>query len=279
MEEGKKAAAQEPAEGAEAPKKNDCFADFDGSKTEIRIEDMFRSGVHFGHHKSRKNPKMDEYVFGVKNNISIIDLQKTAAKLKEALAFMEKTVAEGKDILFVGTKKQSKSLIESAARRAGMPFVVDRWLGGTFTNFENISKRTRYLKGGQEKLEKGEFGKYTKFEQMKISEELDRLEEKMGGIKHMDKLPGAVLVTGMVEDKLAIREARAKGVPVVALADTNANPSDADYIIPANDDAVSSLKLMLGYAIKAILDGKGKMIKPAPAEAKKPEAKAAEDKK
>lgn len=238
----------------------DCFSDFDFSKLEISMEEMFKNGVHFGHHKSRKNPKMDEFIFGVKNGINILDLQKTAQKLKEALAFMEKVIAGGQKILFVGTKKQAKKIVEAAAKRCEMPFVTERWLGGTFTNYSAISGRTRYLRDGQDKLAKGEYGKYTKFEQMKFAEELERLETKMGGIKYMDRLPGAIFVTGVVEDNLAIKEARIKNIPVIALADTNIDPRDIDYIIPANEDAVSSLKILMAYVVKAVLAAKQKVV-------------------
>ncbi len=238
----------------------DCFSGVDFDKVEINMEEMFRSGVHFGHHKSRKNPRMNEYIFGVKNGINIIDLQKTAEKLKEALRFIEQVVISGQKILFVGTKKQAKKIVEAAAKRCEMPFVTERWLGGTFTNFSAISGRTRYLREGQEKMKTGEYGKYTKFEQMKFAEELERLETKMGGIKNMDKLPGAILVTGMIEDNLAVKEARIKNVPVISLADSNIDPRDIDYIIPANEDAVSSLKIIMTYIIKTILAAKKKAV-------------------
>ncbi len=236
----------------------DCFSGVDFDKVEINMEEMFRSGVHFGHHKSRKNPRMDEYIFGVKNGINIIDLQKTAEKLREALHFIEQVVAGGQKILFVGTKKQAKKIVEAAAKRCEMPFVAERWLGGTFTNFSAISGRTRYLREGQENMKTGGYDKYTKFEQMKFAEELERLETKMGGIKYMDKLPGAILVTGMIEDNLAVKEAKIKNVPVIALADSNIDPRDIDYIIPANEDAVSSLKIIMTYVIKTILAAKKK---------------------
>jgi len=237
----------------------DSFSDFDFAKLEINLEEMFKNGVHFGHHKSRKNPKMDEFIFGVKNGINILDLQKTAQMLKEALAFMEKVIMSGQKILFVGTKKQAKKIVEAAAKRCEMPYVTERWLGGTFTNYAAISGRTRYLRDGQGKLERGEYGKYTKFEQMKFAEELERLENKMGGIKNMDRLPGAIFVTGVVEDNLAIKEAKIKNIPVIALADTNIDPRDIDYIIPANEDAVSSLKILMAYVIKTVLAAKQKM--------------------
>jgi small subunit ribosomal protein S2 len=219
---------------------------------------MLKAGVHFGHQKSRKNPKMNEYIFGVRNGVNILDLQKTVIKLKEAMTFIEKIAAEGQDILFVGTKKQVKKLIESAARRSDSPYVIDRWLGGTFTNFQNISTRTRFLRDGEEKTKSGEYEKYTKFEQMKIAEELGRLERRMGGIKNMAKLPGAIFVTGVIEDELAIKEAIKKNIPIIALVDTNVNPENIDYPIPANEDAVSALRLMIAYAVKAVVEGKEK---------------------
>ncbi|OGI29728.1 MAG: 30S ribosomal protein S2 [Candidatus Moranbacteria bacterium RIFOXYA12_FULL_44_15] len=220
---------------------------------------MFKSGVHFGHSKSRKNPRMDEYIYAVRKNISIIDLQKTVEKLKEAMAFLSEKAAAGEEILFVGTKKQAKDLVEAAAKACKEPYVKERWLGGTFTNFKVLSERARFLREGQEKMEKGEFAKYTKFEKMKIAQELERLEKKMGGIKEMRKLPGAVFVAGTIEDALAIKEAEIKGVPVVALVDSNADLRGVDYPIPSNDDAVSSLKIMLSYIVKAVLEGKSKM--------------------
>lgn len=237
----------------------DYFADFDFENLEIDMKAMLKSGVHFGHQKARKNPKMNEYIFGVKNGINIIDLEKTAEKLKEAMDFIEKTVSEGRDILFVGTKKQVRNLLESAARKCEMPFVVERWLGGTFTNFKIISNRTRFLREGQEKMKNGEYDKYTKFEQMKIAEELDKLESKMGGVKKMIKLPGAIFSTGVIEDDLAIKEARKKNIPIIALVDTNADPSMIDFPIPSNDDAISSLRLMLSLVSKAVLSGKKKI--------------------
>jgi small subunit ribosomal protein S2 len=232
------------------------FAGFDFEKLEVDINDMFKSGVYFGHQKSRKNPKMEEYIFATKNGINIIDLQKTALKIKEAQDFVRKTVSEGKEIIFVGTKKQAKKIIRSAAEICAMPYVTERWLGGTFTNFGAISKRTRFLNENTEKFAQGEFGKYTKFEQMKMKEELKKLEEKMGGIKNMTKLPGAIFVTGVIEDSLAVKEAIIKKIPIVGLVDTNVDPEKIDFPIPANEDAVSSLKIMTAYIVKAVLDGK-----------------------
>lgn len=252
-----------PEAGQEKMKQSpaaDYFSNYDFSKLEINAEEMFKNGVHFGHNKARKNPKMDEYIFTTKNGINIIDLEKTKRKLEEALKFIDKIISEGQDILLVGTKKQASKIVEAAARKCAMPFVSERWLGGTFTNFSAISGRTKYLREEQEKMKKGEHAKYTKFEQTKKAEELEKMERKMGGIKEMMRLPGAIFVTSLIDDDLAVKEAKNKNVPVIALADTNTNPADANYFIPANDDAVSSLKLMLAYVIKTVLDAKDKKI-------------------
>lgn len=230
--------------------------EWDLSDAKVSIEDMFKNGVHFGHSKSRRNPRMDKFIFGTKKNINIIDLQKTEEKLKKALAFIEETVSTEKDILFIGIKKQANPLVRILADKCGMPFVVERWIGGTFTNFGEIKKRTRFLKESQNQLERGEFEKYTKLEKLKKTEELEKLEGRMGGIKDMVNLPGAIFVTDIKMDKLAIEEAKKMNIPIIALADTNTNPYGIDFPIPANDDAVSSLKLMLGYVGNAILEAR-----------------------
>jgi len=250
--------ALETAAGKKVSESENVFASFDFENLEIDLKEMLKAGVHFGHQKSKKNPKMAEYIFGVRNGINIIDLEKTVQKLQEAQKFLDKIVSEGSEVLLIGTKKQVKKLVEAAAKKCEMPYVVERWLGGTFTNYRVISSRTRYLKDMQEKMKKGELTKYTKFERMKIAEELEKMETKMGGIKNMNKLPGAIIITGVVEDNLAIKEARKKGVPIIGLIDTNVDPSEIDFPIPANEDAVSSLKLMLAYLVKTILDGKKK---------------------
>ncbi|MDP1833538.1 MAG: 30S ribosomal protein S2 [Candidatus Moranbacteria bacterium] len=265
-EEQKTAVAQEVAveagakESASKTGSEDYFAGFDFANLAVDMNMMLKAGVHFGHQKSRRNPKMDEYIFGTRNGVNIIDLQKTVSKLGEAVKFIEKTVSEGQEILFVGTKKQVKKLVESGAKRCGAPYVIDRWLGGTFTNFSAISSRTRFLRDGEEKTKRGDYDKYTKFEQMKIAEELERLERRMGGIKNMLKLPAAIFVTGVIEDDLAIKEAIKRNIPIVAFVDTNVDPSMIDYPIPTNEDAVSALRLMMAHIVKAVLSGKEKAM-------------------
>lgn len=230
------------------------FAGLDLAKIEVSLAEMMKNGVHFGHQKSRRNPKMDEYIFTTKKGINILDLQKTQERVNQALEFIKALRAGGKQILFVGTKIQAKNLVQDIARATDMPFVVERWLGGTFTNFKVIRGRTRYLTESEDKLARGEFKKYTKFEQMKKIEELEKMEKRMGGIKHMTELPAAIFATSIKEDILAITEAKKMGIPVIAIADTNVNPSLVDYPIPANDDAISSIRLILSYAYKAIME-------------------------
>ncbi|MCX6766041.1 MAG: 30S ribosomal protein S2 [Candidatus Moranbacteria bacterium] len=232
----------------------DYFADFDFGKLELNLETMLKSGLHFGHQKSRKNPQMEPYIFTTKKGISIIDLEKSLEKLEEALAFLKKVKSDGKQILFVGTKEQARGFVRSAARRCQMPHVAERWLGGTFTNFKVIRSRAKYLKDSQAKLEKGEFKVYTKLEQLKKVEELEKLEKKIGGIKDMIELPGAIFVVDVKENELAVKEARKVGIPIVAVVDTNNSPSFVDYPIPANDDAISSIRLVLGYVCKALIE-------------------------
>lgn len=235
-------------------KEENYFSSLDLKKIECSLEEMMKSGVHFGHQKARRNPKMNEYIFTTRKGINIIDLEKTQEKIKEAMEFIQGIKKSGKNILFVGTKIQAKDLIKEVAISSGMPFVSERWLGGTFTNFKVIRGRARYLVDNQNMLEKGEFKKYTKFEQMKKIEELEKMEKRMGGIKNMMELPAAIFITSVKEDALAIAEAKKVGVPIIGIVDTNVDPSQIDYPIPANDDAISSLRLILSYAYKAIME-------------------------
>lgn len=254
MENVKNPAPAESADNsASVPSSEDYFADFDFGNLEVNMEQMLKSGVHFGHQKARKNPKMEEYIFSTKKGINILDLQKTLVRIEEAMEFAKKTAKEGKKILFVGTKKQAKSVVKSAAIRADMPFIVERWLGGTFTNFRVIRGRVKHLISLEEGFAKGEMKKYTKFEQMKKAEEMGKLEKKLGGIKNMADLPGAIFAMDVNLDRLAINEARRMKIPVIAITDTNSDPSLVDYPIPGNDDAVSSIRLIVAYIAKAII--------------------------
>ena len=223
---------------------------------ELNIAEMLKAGVHFGHKSSRWNPKMKDYVFGVKNNIHIIDLEKTIGLLQKALDFLRATVENGGKILFIGTKPQARQLVEEISNILDMPYVKNRWLGGTFTNFNEIKRRIKYLNDQERLMESEELKKYTKYEQSRIRKEIVRMNEKMGGIKKMDKLPQAVFVIDIKENALAVKEARRSGIPTIALTDTNTDPTLVDYPIPANDDALSSLKYIMGIIAKNVAETK-----------------------
>jgi small subunit ribosomal protein S2 len=225
----------------------------------LDVEEMAKAGLHFGHKTSKVHPKMFPFIFGVRNTIHIIDLEKTKEKFKEALKFIQKLISENKTILFVGTTPQIKELIKEIATELDFPYVNERWLGGTFTNFEVIKKRVEYLKELEKKKSEGYFEKYTKKEKMKIEKEIERLNKKFGGLRKMEKLPDAVFICNMVKDKLAVKEAREKGVKIIAISDTNADPTLADYPIPANDDAISSVKYILEKVKEVILGQKSKV--------------------
>jgi len=235
-------------------------ADFMYEDLELSLEGMLKSGMHFGHKKSRWNPKMKPYIFATRNEIHIIDLEKSLAKFQKALEFMREIVKNGGKILIVGTKPQAKGVVEAAARSIDMPFVVNRWLGGTFTNFFQIKKRIKYLNDQEIKLGQGDFEKYTKYEQSRMKKEIDRMNEKMGGIKRMENLPQAILVTDVKENGPAVLESRNQKIPVIGIVDTNVDPDPIDYPIPGNDDALSSLKYILGIVVKSLKDAKNQAI-------------------
>lgn len=224
----------------------------------IDPEEMARAGLHFGHRTSRVHPKMKPYLYGVRNTVHIIDLEKTKEKFGEALKFIQKIISEGKTLLFVGTKIQVKDLVKEAAIDCGLPYVAERWLGGTFTNFEVIKKRIEYFKGLEKKKTEGGLEKYTKKERTKIDEALRDFELKFGGIKDLTQLPDAIFVLDMKKDHLSVKEARMKGVKVIGISDTNTDPTLADYPIPANDDAISSVKYILEKAKEVIIKSKTK---------------------
>lgn len=211
----------------------------------IDTEEMARLGLHFGHRTSMVHPKMMPYLYGARNTVHIIDLEKTKEKLTEALKFIQDIISENKVLLVVGTKVQVKELAKEIAKECGLPYITERWLGGTFTNFDIMKKRLDYFKDLERKKAEGELEKYTKKERAKIDLELRDLETKFGGIKNLEKLPDAIFVLDMKKDALAVKEAREKGVKVIGISDTNVDPALADYPIPANDDAISSVKYIL----------------------------------
>jgi len=225
------------------------------SKVPTLVE-MLEAGVHFGHRTSKWHPKMKKFLFGSRQGIHIINLEETQKSLEEALAFCKQTTARGGVILFVGTKKQASSLVEAAAKEAGMPYITRRWLGGTLTNFSIIAQLLKKFKELKRKQEKGELVKYTKLEQLKFSEQIKMLDDKIGGIQDMNRIPDVVFIQDIHKDKTAIAEAIRRGIKVVAMCDSNVNPLHVDYPIPANDDAVKSIALIVGMVGQACKQGK-----------------------
>ena len=208
----------------------------------ISAEEMLQSGLHFGHKTSLTHPKIKPYLLGARNNVHIFDVEKTAEKLKEALSFIQKLASENKTLLYVGTKIQVKELIKTTAEETNSPYVAERWLGGTITNFKIIKERVEYFKDLENKKEKGELEKYTKKEQLDFTEEIRKLKIKFEGIKHMPQIPDAVFVVDIKKEILAIREAKQKGIKVIGICDTVSDPNLVDYPLLANDDAISSVK-------------------------------------
>ncbi len=221
----------------------------------VTIKLLLESGAHFGHQTSRWNPRMKKYIFTERNGIHIIDLQQTVEMLDKACEFVRDTVAKGEDIIFVGTKKQAKETIEDEAKRCGMFYVNQRWLGGMLTNFATIQARIDHLVRLEDSKAKGDFVYLTKKEAMKLEEEIARLNRQMGGFKEMTKFPGALFIVDPSKERIAVTEARRVEIPVVAIVDTNCNPDEIDHPIPANDDAVRAIKLVTSRIADAVLEG------------------------
>ena len=226
---------------------------------EVDMKALFEAGVHFGHKTSRWHPKMAPYIHSKRQDSHIIDLAKTIEALDKALPFITKTVASGKKVLFVGTKKQAKDIVKAAAESAGQPFVVNRWIGGMLTNVNTTNAQIKKLRDLERRMDNGDLEKrYNKLEVQRYQEEIDSLNFKYGGIKELNGKPGALIVLDMLVDKNAIAEAENLGIPVVAIADTNADPSKVEYPIPGNDDAIKGLQLLLDYFVAAVNEGKTK---------------------
>ena len=221
----------------------------------INMKELLEAGVHFGHQTRRWNPKMKPYIFGARNGIHIIDLQKTVRLLKTTYEFIVKTVSEGYSVLFVGTKKQGHDSIVEESDRCGMFYVVNRWLGGTLTNFQTIRKSIARLKELERMKADGSINRYTKKEILKMEKELFKLEKNLGGIKDMDELPGAIFVVDPKREKIAIKEGRKLGIPVIAIADSNCDPDEIDFIIPGNDDAIRAIRLICSKVADACIEG------------------------
>ena len=221
----------------------------------ISIEEMIGSGLGFGHKKSKLHPKMKDYVAKIKDKVYLIDLEKTAEKMGEALDVLKQIKEEGKTVLFVGTKVATRKLVGEVAKACNSPFVNERWIGGTFTNFKEIRKRINYFKDLESKMKDPEFEKnYVKKERLSIQKELDRLKMKFDGIKDMEELPAAVFVLSADKESIVVKEAKKSGVKVIAVVDTNTDPTPIDYPIPANDDAFTSIEYIL-YKVQEVLKG------------------------
>ncbi len=248
----------------------------------VSMKQLLEAGVHFGHQTRRWNPKMAPYIFAERNGIYIIDLQQTLGLIDDAYDFMRKVGESGKPVLFVGTKKQAQAAIRDEAERCGMYFVNERWLGGMLTNHKTISKRIDRLAEIRQMQEDGTINKYAKKEALKLAAEADKLEKYLGGIKDMKGMPGAIFVVDPKKERIAVKEARILGIPVVGIVDTNCDPDDVDYIIPANDDAIRAVKLITSCMADAIIEAKqGESFQEAPeeapAEAEEAEAEEAAD--
>ena len=227
--------------------------------TSVDIKQLLESGAHFGHKTSRWHPKMAPYIHSKRGGSHIIDLTKTVSALEEAMAFIEKTAADGKQVLFVGTKKQAYDTIKEAAESTKSPYVVERWLGGMLTNRNTIGGRIKYLKDLEAKMENGQLEqKYNKLEVQRFQEEINEMNHLYGGVKQLAGKPGALFVIDINEEANAVREAQRLNIPVVAVVDTNTDPSDITYPIPCNDDAIKAVKLVTDYIVSALEAGRAK---------------------
>ena len=222
----------------------------------ISMKQLLEAGVHFGHQTRRWNPKMATYIFTERNGIYIIDLQKTVKKVDEAYNFLRDVAAQGETILFVGTKKQAQEAVKDEAIKSDMYYVNERWLGGMLTNFQTIQKRINRLKQLETMEENGTFEVLTKKEVLSLRHEMERLQKFLGGIKNMDKLPGALFVIDPRKERIAVAEAKKLGIPIVGIVDTNCDPDEIDYVIPGNDDAIRAVKLLTARMADAIIEGR-----------------------
>ncbi len=230
------------------------------ASVDVDIKQLLEAGAHFGHKTSRWHPKMAQYIHSKRNGSHIIDLTKTVAGLEKALDFLSDTTSQGKQVLFVATKRQAQNIVKEAAESVNMPYVTERWLGGMLTNWNTIGAQIKVLKDLEAKMESGELNnKYSKLEVQRFQEEIDQMNEVYGGIKNMAARPGAIFIIDIVHDVNAVREAKKLGVPIVGIVDTNANPTDINYPIPANDDAIKSIQLITDYVKSAVEQGKAKI--------------------
>lgn len=224
------------------------------------VKELLEAGAHFGHHTSYWHPKMKKYIFTQRNGIHIIDLEQTVALLDIACAFVRDLAAGGQTILLVGTKKQAQQVIEEEAKRCGMYYVNQRWLGGMLTNFATIQARIDYLVRLENRKEKGELEVLSKKERSRLEKKIQRLNEQMGGFKEMTAFPAALFIADPIKDKIAFAEARRMDIPVIAIVDSNCSPDNIDYPIPANDDAIKAIRLICAKIADAVIEGKGVQV-------------------
>jgi small subunit ribosomal protein S2 len=227
----------------------------------LTMKELLEAGVHFGHQTKRWNPKMQKYIFGERNGIYIIDLQKTLKKFREAYAFVRDLAAGGGTVLFVGTKKQAQETVFEEAGRCAMFYVNQRWLGGTLTNFATIRKSIARLKKLEEMKETGEFERIPKKEALELDREREKLEKALSGIKGMEQLPSAVFIIDPRKERIAVAEAQRLGIPIVSIVDTNCDPTGIDYPVPGNDDAIRAVRLITARIVDAINEGRGTLGK------------------
>lgn len=218
--------------------------------------DLLKAGAHFGHRPSKRHPKMEPYLYTERDNVNIINLEQTQVKLKDALDFAKEVAKKNGVILFIGSKRQAKAIVKKYAEEIGMPYVIERWVGGTFTNFGNIIKLINKLKDWENKKLQGEFSKYTKKEQLDFEKEINRLNLLVGGIRNLTKLPEAIYLIDLKKEKTALMEAQKMNVPIIAITDSNVNPSGVNYPIPANDDATKTIEMITSLITEAVKEGR-----------------------
>jgi len=222
----------------------------------VSMKDLLESGVHFGHRTQKWNPYMESYIFAARNDIHIIDLQQTVAALEEAYQVVRDQIASGGSILFVGTKRQAQDIIKSNAEKVGMPYVIGRWLGGTLTNWQTIRERIQELERLEGMRDRGEFEIFTKKEALGMTRQIERLESRLGGIREMDGIPDLLFAVDVSREDIPVHEANLLQIPVIAMVDTNCNPKNIDYVIPANDDAIRGIQLIVSIIAQAVNEGK-----------------------
>lgn len=221
----------------------------------ITLKTLLEAGVHFGHRTKRWNPKMKPYIFTERNGVHIIDLQQTVSQLDKACTYVRNMVAGGGTLLFVGTKRQAADIIAAEAQRCNMPYVNKRWLGGTLTNFRTIRSRVEFLEDLERRRDNGEFARLPKKEVLRLNETLERLQQRLGGLRTLERLPDAIFIVDTRREELAVKEANRLGIPIIAVVDTNCDPDPITIVIPSNDDAIRAIKLMVSTIANAVLDG------------------------